>query len=423
MPEERNTFLISVVPGKSASETTPSQAEIDLAKKKADDLKAKLDAGATWDDVAKEAGAGTPPDGSIGWLTPDSTVIDANTVKAVFALQPNSVTPVVQTTSGSFDIARITDVTPAKVDAQFAQTVSDAGLDQGVYKTLLGYEATKAALTASVLSDVLDKPTAQREVSQIVLNKSSGTGDEVRVSHILISPNGDPNAASNVAATDPAWTKAKGTRRLDLRRPQRGQDHVRRRGEEVQQRLRVGPGRRVTAVVHARLGRHGIRRRGLRGRPEAQPDPCADQVAVRLAHHPVHRPPPARGPAGADHRAAGVRAGCRFHGVDEGVLGRAGRVHRDLPRVGRSPAARHGPGGPDLRDAGGSVSTPLTTQSGYTIFKVNQEATRLPDPPQASLIRGSGFGYWYTPQLAKAKVEQLATPADVLGTSATTTTP
>jgi len=420
VPEERNAFLITVVPGISPGATASTQAEIDLAKQKADELRAKLDGGATWEDVVKAASTGTTVDGSVGWLTPDSTSIDANTLKAVFALQPNSATPVVETTDGSFDIARVTDVAPAKVDDQFARKVSDAGLDQGVYRGLLGYEATKAALSTSVLADVLDKPSAQRQTSEIVLNKSSGTGDEVKASHILISPGGDPQKAAAVVATDPAWTKAK-----DL-------------ADSISADLNAG---KITFADAAKkysndsgsaadggtlpwLTRDGVVTEfgdaifadGLKSGQVLAP--IKTQFGWHIIQYVDRRPPvdqliqqvqqEAAAP-GADFAALAKKYSDASNAATGGDLGWVARLQ--LPTEQEDVIFTTQPG---------SVSTALTSASGYTIYKVLQETTRLPDPSQASLIRGSGFGHWFAPERAKAVVDQLATPAQVLGTTATT---
>jgi len=420
VPEERNTSLITVVPGISSGATESTQAEIDLAKQKADELKAKLDGGAAWEDVVKAASTGTTVDGSIGWLTPDSTAVDPNTLKAVFALQPNSVTSVVETTDGSFDIARVTDITPAKVDDQFAQTVSGAGLDQGVYRALLGYEATRTALSTSVLADVLDKPSEQRLTSEIVLNKSGGTGDEVKASHILISPNGDPQKASAVAATDPAWTKAKELADSIFADLNAGKttfaDAAKKYSNDTGSAADGGTlpwlsrdavvtefgdalfadglkQDQILAPIKTAYGWHIIRYGERR--------PPADQL-IQTVEQEAAKP-------GADFAALAKKYSEASNAASGGEIGWVARLQ--LPTVQEDAIFATQPG---------SVSPVLTTQSGFTIYKVSQATTRLPDASQASLIRGSGFESWFRPERDKATVDQLATPAQVLGTPAAT---
>ena len=416
-PEERNAFLITVVPGKSTGETTSSQAEIDLARKKADELKAKLEGGAKWEDVVKEAGTGTSPDGSIGWLRPDSTAVDANTLKAIFALQPNGISPVVETTDGSFDIARVTDVVPATVDDQFAKKVSDAGLDQGVFRTLLGYESTRTALEASVLADALDKPSAQRQVSEIAVNKPSGTGDAVKVSHILLSPNGDPQKASQVAAADPAWKTAQDLATSISADIAAGKisfaDAAKKYSNDsgsaadggvlpwlTRDQLVTSFGDavfadglkpdQVLAPVKSDYGWHIIQYIGRR--------PPSDQLIAQIQQE-VSQP-------GADFAALAKKYSDATNATQGGDMGWVARLQLPTEEEDAIFAAPIG-----------TPSTAVTTSSGYTIYKVMQEATRLPDPTQASLIKGTGFDYWFALQRATAKIEQLATPAAVLGTT------
>jgi len=44
-----------------------------------------------------------------------------------------------------------------------------------------------------VIAQVVDSPTEQRRVSEIYVGAPQGSGDEVKVSHILFSPNDNPD--------------------------------------------------------------------------------------------------------------------------------------------------------------------------------------------------------------------------------------
>lgn len=416
VPEERHAFLITVVPGISTGETTSSRAEIDLAKKKADELKAKLDGGAKWEDVVKEAGTSGTADGSIGWLMPDSTAVDANTLKAIFALQPNGITSVIETTDGSFDIARVTDISPATVDDQFGQKVADAGLDQAVFRTLLGYEATKTALQSSVLADSLDKPSLQRLTSEIVLNRASGTGDEVKVRHILISPNGDAQNASKVAQTDPAWTKAHDLAvsiNADIASGKTTfADAAKKYSNDTGSAPDGGLLPYLTRDQVVTAFGDAIFADGLKA-DQILP-PVKTEYGWHIIQFVSRRPP-------VDQLIQQVQQEASQPGADFAALAKKYSDATDADKGGEIGWVARLQLPTEQEDAIfatplGSVSAALTTSSGYTIYKVAQEATRLPDPSQASLIKGKGFDYWYAPLRTKAKIEQLATPLQVLGT-------
>jgi CheY-like chemotaxis protein len=91
-------------------------------------------------------------------------------------------------------------------------------LDPGV--PVLAKPFSVDALTKKVVSDATEQPTVQRQVSEMLISSAGyvGPGDEVKVSHILYTPDGktpDPNAPYQ--SNDPGWgiAKAKAQATLD----------------------------------------------------------------------------------------------------------------------------------------------------------------------------------------------------------------
>ena len=413
-PEARDAFLISVSPGVSQGETASSQAEIDLARKKAEEIKAQLDAGKSWEEVAKANGTGESVDGSIGWITADSTAADTNTIQAMFKLPSNGYTDVIETTDGRFDIGRVTGIEPAKVDPDFAKKVSDAGLDQGVYRTLLGYEVVQKQLTDSVVSAAIDQPSTQRLVSEIKLDAAQGTGDEVRARHILISPNGDPTKASEVPETDPAWTKAKDDAQRIYDDIKAGkvtfEDAAKQSSNDIGSAADGGllPWLAQDSVVKEfgdAIFAPGLKEGDILA-------PVKSQFGWHIIEYVGRRPPP-------DQLIETIRVEAMAPGADFAELAKkysdAGDASTggELGWVARLQLPAEKETAIFAAPAGG-VSEVLSAQDGYYIFKIGQETTRLPDADQASLIRGGGFDRWYTPLRAEATIEQLATPSQVL---------
>lgn len=78
------------------------------------------------------------------------------------------------------------------------------------YKVAVRADVARQKLEDKVVED-LSKPGLQRQVEQIYLpvESTAPPADAVKVRHILFSPNDDPQAASALPKTDPAWQTAK----------------------------------------------------------------------------------------------------------------------------------------------------------------------------------------------------------------------
>jgi parvulin-like peptidyl-prolyl isomerase len=81
------------------------------------------------------------------------------------------------------------------------------------YRRAARADALQKAINDKLVADVVDQPTSQRHVAEIFLKVSQsgagqGTGDEVKVRHILFAPNDDAQGAQAVPDGDPAWKKA-----------------------------------------------------------------------------------------------------------------------------------------------------------------------------------------------------------------------
>ncbi len=414
IPEARDAYLISVAPGISTGETSASPGEIDLAKKKAQEIKAKLDSGTSWDDVAKANGTGASVDGSIGWVTANSTAADSKVIDAIFTLPENGISDIIETTDGNFAIARVKTIAPARVDAEFAKKVSDAGVDQGTYRTMLGYEVAKQKLSDKVIADATQQPTLQRQVSEIKLSAAQGTGDEVRVRHILISPNGDASKASTVPETDPAWTKAKDDAQRIYGEITAGKvtfaDAAKQSSNDTGSSADGGllpwltkdsvvtefgdaifadgltPGQ-VLAPIKTQYGWHIIQFEGRRPSPE---------VYIETLRQQAMKP-------GADFATLAKEYSDATDAATGGEIGWVAKLQLPADQeafIFATPV--------------GGVSEVLAAQDGFYIFKVTKEDTRLPDPSQASMIKGAGFDRWYAPLRADAKVVQETQPSAVM---------
>jgi parvulin-like peptidyl-prolyl isomerase len=120
-PESRHTFMIEVAPETSPGAAEPTPEQVDAAKKKADDLRAQLESGTSWEDVVKASGDADAAEsnGDLLFLDEGSTSPDAAFVEAIFALEAPDYTDVVEGADGTFRIGRMTDIAPEVVDPNY----------------------------------------------------------------------------------------------------------------------------------------------------------------------------------------------------------------------------------------------------------------------------------------------------------------
>jgi parvulin-like peptidyl-prolyl isomerase len=209
-PELRNAWMIAVAPTLATGETVFTDAEKAAAKAKADQALADLKAGKDWATVAAAVStdASKAQGGELGYIDKNAA-LDGTFVDAMMAVAPNTPTDVVEGADGIYRIGKVTDVIPASVDGTLQEQVKDAGIDAADFRAAIGRDELRSKLNDAVLAGFLASGP-QRKVSEIWMQENaSETGEgAVRVRHILYSPNDDPQNASKVADTDPAWSKA-----------------------------------------------------------------------------------------------------------------------------------------------------------------------------------------------------------------------
>ncbi len=210
--ELRHLWMIKVAPKLATGETSATDAEKAAAKAAAEQAAQALKGGGDWATIAKSTSTDTataPQGGDVGFVDKNSS-LDSALVSAVFAAQPNSPTAVIAGTDGSYYIGRYTETIAAQTDPGFASAAKDAGVSQDDLDWSFKFAAANTKLQSWVVAQAM-AAAPQRHVYRIFMQYSaSETGPSaIRVRHILFSPNGDPNKASSVPATDPAWAAVK----------------------------------------------------------------------------------------------------------------------------------------------------------------------------------------------------------------------
>jgi parvulin-like peptidyl-prolyl isomerase len=209
-PEERHVWLISVTPEIDSGKTVPTDAQKAAAKQKADDALAQIKSGKAFEDVAKSVSddPSKATGGDLGWINANATE-DPAWQTALFKLDANGVTNVIEGADGVDRIGRVSEIAPAEVDQAWDQKLADAKVSQDSYRAAIRSEAVRAALGDKIVAD--DSASGpQRRVAEIYLPQAAADLGQkaIKVRHILYSPKDDPQGASSVPATDPAWTQA-----------------------------------------------------------------------------------------------------------------------------------------------------------------------------------------------------------------------
>ena len=405
-PEMRHAWMIVVAPKLATGETAATDAEKAAAKAKADQAKTALKGGGDWATIARSTSTDTataPAGGDVGYIDTNST-LDTAFVTALFAAQANAATDVIAGADGSYRIGKFTDVLAPVADPTLTDQAKAAGINLDDLNQTFRYAAANTRLSDTIIAGAMVS-APQRHVYEIYMQTSaSETGNgAIRVRHILFSPNHDPNGASKLAATDPAWDKAKVLADAELARlkadPSQFDALARADSDETAARTSGGklPYFSTTDQVDAAF-------LAAVTKPGLQPGQLLDPVKSAFGWHVIqvmHGPTDAQW---ADKLVAQAKDLPTFQALardnsDDKSSGSKG----DLGWVGQHTL--------QLSDAittamfaapVGRVSTVTAIDGdGTYIFWVAEEATKVPDGDQAASIKSSAYTTWYT----KAKAD------------------
>jgi parvulin-like peptidyl-prolyl isomerase len=412
-PERRHIWIIGIKPAVTAPATDPTDQQKADAKAKADQALAELKAGKAWADVAKELTDDTHSSsgGDVGWAVKGGTGEAAAMDDALFALAPNGITDVQLSADGLYRIGRVTDIDPATVDQAFQQKIKDSGVSLDSYRRAVRADALKAALNNKLLANEVGQPSVQRHVAVIFLASGAGkgVGDEVQVRHILYSPNGDPQGAAALPATDPAWKaaqdKANATYADLLKDPTKFESIAKAESDDTGSKTAGGmlpyytkadvdpafgtaifqdglTKNQILAPIKSSFGWHIIQ---FLDRRKQAPDRMADIRGQAAA-------------PGADFAALATTYSEDASKDKGGDIGWIAKNQLDSVReiaIFKAPV--------------GGLSDPVTTASGIYLYKVIAEETRAADDKQVADLKANAYTNWYTAEKASARIVRLYT--------------
>ncbi|HEX5451070.1 MAG TPA: peptidylprolyl isomerase [Candidatus Limnocylindrales bacterium] len=415
-PEQRDVLAIFVAPETSAGTDLPTQAQVTAAQAKANEALAALKQGQDFGAVAKQYSTDPSKDdgGKYGTLTADDPV-DPAWVKALFGAPSGGLTDVIQGTDGVYRIGKVARITPAVPDPTFMSALKKA-VSLDAYRTAVAGQVIQSKLEDRIIAQDLKQPVEQVHALEIQINadtSSTAAQDaafgQVKVSHILYSPNGDPNAATTLDTSDPAWNDAKALADATAAKLKAIPD-VAEREKEFATIAGTDSDDTASGAQGGELGWStyssfvdAFAKAIFTG--DHQPGDIIGPVQSQYGWHVIlwegKRPDPK---TFADQLLQKARAS----GADFGALakensdGAAATQGGDLGWVAKGQwtdyhveQALFGLG------AGDVSSSVLSLSDGYYIFKVSERASRSLTPAQVSAIRQNAFADWYQPQKDK----------------------
>jgi parvulin-like peptidyl-prolyl isomerase len=409
--EQRHISMISVKPEVTTGSTAPTEAQKAAAKAKADQALADIKGGKTFEEVAKAISTDgyAATGGDVGWVLADDTAIDSGLASALFKLAQGGSTDAIVAGDGTALIGRVVEIAPQTVDPGWTDRITGAGISMGAYRDTVRADLIRDALTKKVVADATEQPSVQRQVSEIFISTANyqGPGDEVKVRHILYTPD-DKVPTAAYASNDPGWDAAKakaqatydklkalpadqlaaefavlaqadskdttsGAAGGELDWFSRGSLDTSFGDAVFKDGLKKGD---LLPLVMSQYGWHVVLFEGRRGAPVTRVAGLQVQAA-----------------AGADFAQLAKDNSDAADASTGGDLGWVAKYQLDIEREKAIFAAPPG-----------KVSDPLETSSGYYLFLVRAEQTRTPDGDQLTTLKSAAFNNWYTAEKEKATI-------------------
>jgi parvulin-like peptidyl-prolyl isomerase len=401
-PEERHAWLIAVAPETDEGKDEPTAEQKAAAKKIADQALADITSGAKkWEDVAKSVSTDSSKSsgGDLGWIAKDAAE-DQAFIDAVFDAEQDKPTAVIETADGTYEIGRVTEISPASVDSAWQQKLTATGIKLEAYRKVVESEVVKQALTDKAVA-AAEASTKQRHIRELAIQAPDDPPSDkaVKVRHILYSPNDNASAAEQLSADDPAWTVAKLAAEKDLeilkKDPSKFDEIARTDSDDESSQGETGNGGKLPYVDDngAFVSEFSD---AVLNKPELKPGDLVGPIRSPFGWHIIqimYRPPDIDEMKKLRDQAAG--------GADFAQLA---RDYSDGPESGKGgDKGWVGLGLIDNRLWRAIEAAPLKGLSeiveiksaGVFLYQVIEERTQKPDADQLETIKARAFQNWY----------------------------
>lgn len=212
LPELRLLRRITIDIENDPKTGLPNAQTTAAAQVRADAIAAELASGGDFATIAKRESSDSyaAEGGRIGWSTKDEDPLTDLGYAAAWELAAPGPTSVIKRADDQFVIFYVDQIRPSSPDADFESSAADAGIDMSLYRRTLEEQVLRDALSKDVTAELLVDPVQQRDVSfvSIAVPEGGGMMEEVRVRHLLFSPNDEADKADRLDDTDPAWAAA-----------------------------------------------------------------------------------------------------------------------------------------------------------------------------------------------------------------------
>ena len=401
-PEERHAWIIAVKPEIDEGKTEATTEQKAAAKAIADQALVDVTTGGkSWEDVAKAVSTDSSKTsgGDLGWIDKDATE-DQALLDAIFAAEQGKPTAVIETEDGTYQVGRVTEISPASVDNAWEQKLADAGIKLEAYRKVIESEAIRQALEDKAVA-AAEAATKQRKVREIAIQAPEVPPSDkaVKVRHILYSPNDDPQAAQSLAPDDPAWTVAQLAAAKDLetlrKDPSTFDEVARTTSDDESAQGETGNGGKLP-YVDTGGGFVSAFSDAVLDKPELKPGDILDLVKTEFGFHIIqvmYRPPDIDQMNRLREQAAA--------GSDVATLA---RDYSDGPEAGKGgDKGWVAEGLIDARLLRAILETPLdglstvveVKSAGLFLYQVLEERTQAPDADQLVSIKANAFQNWY----------------------------
>lgn len=419
-PEQRHVLAIEVAPTAAVAGATPTAKDNQTAYDNALKAAAALGAGTPFDQVASQYSTDASKDkgGDLGFLLSSDTT-DPTWVNALFRLPLNGTTPVLTGADGIYRIGMVTEIKPGVEDMDF-HAGAVAAVGDGAYREQIRLEALADNLSKKIVSEALSTQVDQLRLAEIfvaIAGTDPSADIQIHASHILYSPNHDPQNLASLAPDDPAWAAAKALAdktASDLRaitdvtaREQRFGDIAKSESDDTTSGAAGGELGSFTrdAMVEAFAT-------PLFDNADLKPGDIVGPVQSSFGWHVIlfqerilasndrlNATKDALAAAGADFATVARDHSDGSEALQGGELG--WRTASQLPADVATKV---------LATAVGATTDPVQVDSatspgaasGFYIEKVEEKATRAPDGQEAAIVAATAFDAWYADQKTKA---------------------
>lgn len=216
--EKRHMWEIVVKPVAADPTAGPTQSEQKAALDKAQAALDAINAGGDWATIAHQYSTGDsePAGGDLGIATANK-ISDLEFQKELFELPLNGTTGIVKGADGYYRIGRVTEIQAAGEQPGLRDQLFTR-LPETSVRALLTYESGAGQLHDKITNDALAATPDQVRLAVIYIEGDApdpaaspdpiAAQGEVDYSEIVFAPNDDLQAAADLPADDPAWTKA-----------------------------------------------------------------------------------------------------------------------------------------------------------------------------------------------------------------------